>query len=512
MRSKKPLVLLVLDGWGYSTSRPYNAIAKAHKPNWDKWWRTYPHMLLSASGEPVGLPDAQMGNSEVGHMHMGAGRVVHQDFTRINEAIVSGNFASNPIFTKTLEQMKHSNKTLHILGLLSTGGVHSHEQQLFAFLKLCHEHHFNRIALHLFLDGRDTPPRSALQSIHKLNDCLNTYPVARIASISGRYYAMDRDKRWDRTEAAFNLICQGQSPYQYQSVEDAITAFYASNIDDEFIPPTRIGTACPVEDGDSIFFFNFRADRARQLSEAFISKKFTGFIRQRSPVLNHFISMTPYADYLPTLAAFKPMILSHTLGEIIAINGLTQLRLAETEKYAHVTFFFNGGSEAVFKGEERILIPSPKVATYDLQAEMSAPQITQALIQALHDNRYDVIICNFANADMVGHSGNFDATVHAIECLDQCMGLIWDVLGPLQGQLLITADHGNAELMYDEKSCQAQTAHTDNPVPLLLISENWTFNRPYGSLIDIAPTMLSLLGINPPKEMTGHILVDKKDA
>ena len=507
MPTRTPLVLLILDGFGYRAEASHNAIAAARTPQWDNWWQTCPHMLLEASGRSVGLPASQMGNSEVGHMHIGAGRVIMQDLTRINDAIASGDFDNNPVFLETIDNMKQKGGTLHILGLLSPGGVHSSENHLFALLALCAKLSFTKVCLHLFLDGRDCPPQSARMSINALKDCLNQYPVATICSVSGRYYAMDRDHRWERTESVYQLLTEANSSHYANNIDDAITSYYAQNISDEFIPPTQIGIKKTIQDGDSLLFFNFRADRARQLTEAFLVDDFQGFERHYRPKITQFISMTPYADYLPTRSAFPSVPLKNTLGEIISKHGLRQLRLAETEKYAHVTFFLNGGSEQIFPGEERILIPSPKVATYDLQPEMSSQELTKALTDAIRSREYDIIICNYANADMVGHTGNFPAAVRAIECLDKAMQKIWQALLVVGGQLLITADHGNAESMFDEDTKQAHTAHTNQPVPLLFVGRDWLCNGTKGSLVDIAPTVLTLLGIAPPSDMTGKILL-----
>ncbi|KTD23836.1 phosphoglycerate mutase [Legionella lansingensis] len=507
MDRKKPLVLIILDGWGYRKDIAHNAIALAHTPQWDEWWSTYPHILLEASGQQVGLPDAQMGNSEVGHMHIGAGRVIPQDFTRINDAINSGEYEKNPVLLKLIEDVKSAGKCLHVMGLLSPGGVHSHEKHLFAFLALCHHVEFRNVCLHLFLDGRDTPPQSALRSLKQLNQELAKHPVGTINSITGRYFAMDRDQRWERIAPVYRLLTEGQDSFHFETAEAAIHAFYAEKKFDEFIPPTLIGQGRPIEDGDSIFFFNFRADRARQLTQAFLNESFEGFIRPRQPLLAHFVSMTRYSKHLATECAFPPMTLRNTLGEVLANADLSQLRIAETEKYAHVTFFFNGGSEHVFANEDRLLIPSPLVATYDLLPEMSAPEVTHALVDAIRSDAYDVIICNYANADMVGHTGDFAATVKAVECLDKCMHDIGQAVLEKNGAMLITADHGNAEAMFDESTSQAHTAHTSQPVPLLFIGGNWYFTHETGSLIDVAPTMLALLGIEQPKEMTGVALL-----
>ncbi len=507
MAKRLPLVLMILDGWGYREEKMHNAIAAAHTPQWDSWWQTRPRILLDASGTQVGLPDAQMGNSEVGHMHIGAGRIVPQDFTRINDALKNGDYAKNAAFVETINHLKSTGKALHILGLLSPGGVHSHENHLFAFLALCAKHQFQTVYLHLFLDGRDTPPQSALQSLQRLHEQLINYPVATICSITGRYYAMDRDQRWQRIEPVYRLLTEAQSEHHFKTAEDAIYTFYQQNISDEFIPPSLIGAPAPIRDGDSVFFFNFRADRARQLTEALIAQDFHGFQRNKKPQIDRFVSMTQYAHYLPTDCAFPPLALHNTLGEIIESHGMRQLRIAETEKYAHVTFFLNGGSEQVFAHEHRLLIPSPAIATYDLQPEMSALQLTKTIVGAIQSGDYDVIICNYANADMVGHTGNFTATVRAIECLDRAMHDIWHALSLIGGQLLITADHGNAESMFDDSTQQAHTAHTNQPVPLLYIGGDWHFNATRGSLIDVAPTLLALLNIPPPKEMTGKALL-----
>jgi 2,3-bisphosphoglycerate-independent phosphoglycerate mutase len=507
MLKKKPLVLIILDGWGYSENPHQNAIALAKTPQWDEWWATCPHALLDASGTLVGLPEHQMGNSEVGHMHIGAGRVINQDFTRINDAIIHGGFRDNEVFHAMIDTMKASHKILHIMGLLSSGGVHSHQQHLFAFLELCHQQKFNNIVLHLFFDGRDTAPQSALESLEALNQCLRQNPVGTIGSICGRYFAMDRDKRWERIAPVYDLLTQAQAKRHFSNAETAIQTYYNEKIYDEFFPPTLIGDGKKMEDGDSIFFFNFRSDRARQLTQAFIDTSFDAFVQHTKPQIAHFVSMTRYADNLATECAFLPMSMQNTFGEIIARQGLRQLRIAETEKYAHVTFFFNGGCEQVFQNEERVLIASPHVATYDLLPEMSAFALTDALVSAIESENYDVIICNYANADMVGHSGNLEATMLAIECLDQCLQKVGKALTKVDGKLVLTADHGNAESMFDETTHQANTAHTTEPVPFLYVGGAWQLRRTRGSLTDIAPTLLDLLGIDKPLEMTGTSLL-----
>tara|TARA_Y100001947_G_C10339459_1_gene304629 strand:- start:613 stop:2160 length:1548 start_codon:yes stop_codon:yes gene_type:complete len=507
MTANTPLVLLILDGWGHCDDSTYNAIHSANTPTWDKWWQTMPHALLDASGVQVGLPDQQMGNSEVGHMHIGAGRMIHQDLTYINEAIASHEFFKHPLLVNTLTTLSQD-ACLHVMGLLSDGGVHSHQDHLFAFLKLCHQLGYYNVYLHLFLDGRDTPPKSALNSIELLEKMLIKYPVARIASISGRFYAMDRDQRWERTQATYQVLTEKLKAPPFKDAVTALNSFYEQGITDEFIPPTRI-TLKPITDNDAVFFFNFRADRARQLTKAFLDNSFTYFARPQKLCLSHFISMTQYADSLATEVVFPPRILSNTLGEVLAKHKLRQLRAAETEKYAHVTFFFNGGIDTPFAHEQRCLIPSPLVKTYDMCPEMSAITLTDALIKAIKARQYEVIICNFANADMVGHTGNFSATIKAIECLDKCMKRLWQTLKPLGGALMITADHGNAETMFNPISAQAHTAHTSKPVPFLYVGNNWQIAHTHGSLIDIAPTVLTVLGLTIPAQMTGKSLLVK---
>jgi 2,3-bisphosphoglycerate-independent phosphoglycerate mutase len=490
------LVLIILDGFGYNPKQAYNAIAHAQTPQWDHWWETCPHLLLEASGSAVGLPKRQMGNSEVGHMHIGAGRPIPQDLTRINHAIKTGEFFHNPIFLKMLQNLKNNGKALHVMGLLSPGGVHSHEGHLFAFLDLCAQNNFHKVYCHLFLDGRDSPPRSALKSIVQLKK----YPQIKLCSLSGRYYAMDRDNRLERTDRLMEMLTHPKVAASFRTAQEMIETYYAQNIDDEFMPPSRLSPGPSIEEGDAVFCFNFRADRVRQLAHA-IQAKFK---------LSDFVTMTQYANHLKTSVVFPPSFPSNTLGEVIAAQGMKQLRIAETEKYAHVTFFFNGGREEPFPLEDRILIPSPKVATYDLQPEMNAPLLTQTLIEAIQQKKYDLIICNYANADMVGHSGNFQATVRAIEALDTAMQQISVAIQDHGGQLLITADHGNAESMYDPETKQDHTAHTTSPVPFLYVGNQWTKGAEKGQLIDIAPTLLQLLGIQKPSEMTGQSLLVKK--
>ncbi len=496
----KPFVLIILDGWGYREAKEHNAIAAAHKPHWDKLWEKYPHTLIEGSGPCVGLPEGQMGNSEVGHLNMGAGRVVYQELTRIDKAIETKEFFENKVFMNAFKKAK--NKKIHILGLLSPGGVHSHENQIQAMIQLAAQHNPNNVYVHAFLDGRDTPPQSALASLEKLNQL-----PCKVASLMGRYYAMDRDKRWDRTEKAYDLLTQAKADFQATSAVEALEKAYARGETDEFVKPTSIHHVT-IDDGDLVIFMNFRADRARQLTRAFTEKEFSGFVRQKTPALVEFVSLTQYADDIDAAVAYPPQTLKNTLGEYIAAQHLQQLRIAETEKYAHVTFFFNGGVEEPNAHEERLLIPSPKVATYDLAPDMSAVELTEALVSAIQSQHYSLIICNYANPDMLGHTGNFKATVRAIETIDDCLGKVVSALNDVNGEALITADHGNAELMFDEKTSQPHTAHTSELVPLVYIGRKAKFVRNDGALSDLAPTLLYLMNLSKPKEMTGNNLLE----
>ncbi|MCP8467371.1 2,3-bisphosphoglycerate-independent phosphoglycerate mutase [Pseudomonas sp. ZM23] len=503
----KPLVLIILDGFGHSDSPEYNAIYAAKKPNWDRLLASQPHGLISGSGMDVGLPDGQMGNSEVGHMNLGAGRVVYQDFTRVTKAIRDGEFFENPVITEAVDKAAGAGKAVHILGLLSDGGVHSHQDHLVAMAELAARRGAEKIYLHAFLDGRDTPPKSAEPSLKLLDDTFARLGKGRTASIIGRYFAMDRDNRWDRVEAAYNLITEGTAQFTADSALGALQAAYERGESDEFVNATRIGEQVRVEDGDAVVFMNFRADRARELSRAFVEPGFKEFPRQRELKLASYVMLTQYAASIPAPSAFKPESLDNVLGEYLAKNGKTQLRIAETEKYAHVTFFFSGGREEPFKGEERILIPSPKVATYDLQPEMSAPEVTDRIVDAIENQRFDVIIVNYANGDMVGHTGVFEAAVKAVECLDTCVGRIVEALDKVGGEALITADHGNVEQMEDAMTGQAHTAHTCEPVPFVYVGKRKLSIREGGVLADVAPTLLNLMGLEQPKEMTGKSIV-----
>lgn len=507
MRTPSPLVLLILDGWGHRDPAPDNAISTARTPNWDRLWNEAPHAFLTTSGEFVGLPDGQMGNSEVGHMNLGAGRVVYQELTRINKAIREGEFARNPALLEAIGSAQSSGGTLHILGLVSPGGVHSHEQHLLAMLQLALSHDLKRVAVHAFLDGRDTPPRSAEPSLERLQQAVNADPRAVIASICGRYYAMDRDRRWERTESAWQLIVEAEAGYQADNATEALARAYARGEDDEFVQATRIGAGCPVSDGDVVVFMNFRADRARQLTQALIDPAFDGFARRR-PELAALVTLTRYQDDFPCPAAFPPESLPQLLGEVVSAAGMRQLRIAETEKYAHVTYFFNGGDETVFAGEDRVLIPSPKVATYDLQPEMSAPELEARLVEAIRGESYDLIVCNVANPDMVGHTGKMEAAVRAVEAVDRLLGSALSAVREVGGEMLVTADHGNVEQMTDPDTGQAHTAHTLNPVPLVYVGPRSPSRMHDGSLRDIAPTLLALLGLQQPEAMTGKPLFD----
>jgi 2,3-bisphosphoglycerate-independent phosphoglycerate mutase len=501
-----PLVLMILDGWGYREAAPDNAISTASTPCWDRLWATGARCLLETSGESVGLPAGQMGNSEVGHMNIGAGRIVYQDFTRISKAIRDGSFYENRAMCSAARNAVGKGGTVHIMGLLSPGGVHSHDDHFIATVELARRLGAKRIAVHGFLDGRDTPPRSALPSIQRMQEALDHTPGARFCTIAGRYWAMDRDSRWDRTERAWDAIVHGQADFRADSASGALEAGYGRDESDEFIQPTVIAGHRGVSDGDCVLFINFRADRARQLSRAFVEPGFDGFER-RAPELSAFVTMTEYLAGLPADAAFPNEGIPELLGEILSRNGLRQLRIAETEKYAHVTFFLNGGREEPFELEERILIPSPRVATYDLQPEMSAPELAKALDDAIHGASFDVIICNVANPDMVGHSGKMDAAVEAVEAVDRCLATVTAALDAADGELIVTSDHGNVEQMKDASSGQDHTAHTTNPVPFVFRGRAATAVRD-GSLQDIAPTMLYLLGLPQPPEMTGNRLLE----
>lgn len=505
--SKKTTALFILDGWGYSETSTSNAIAAANTPNWDKLWAERPHALVKTSGMAVGLPEGQMGNSEVGHMNLGAGRVVYQNFTRIGKAIEDGSFFENEALVAAVDKAVAAGKAVHVLGLLSAGGVHSHHEQIMAVCELAAKRGAKAVYVHGFTDGRDTPPRSALEPVAQLENRLKEIGVGRIATLTGRYFAMDRDNRWDRVQQAYDAIVLGESDYHASRAFDAIDEAYDRDENDEFVKATIVGDAVKVEDGDAVIFANFRPDRARQLTRAFTDADFSGFERKATPALAGFVTFTEYASDINAAVAFPPEALTNTLGEVLAKTGKKQLRIAETEKYAHVTFFFNGGEEAVFDGEERELIPSPNVATYDLQPEMSAPEVTDKLVEVIEAGKYDTIICNFANGDMVGHSGIFEAAVKAVEAVDACLGRIIAALEATGGQCLITADHGNVEQMLSDDGTQPLTSHTLEPVPLVLVTPESGVSIQDGALCDIAPTLLDMMGMEKPNEMTGNSLL-----
>ena len=516
MANKKSTVLMILDGWGYREETSSNAIHRAHTPVLDDLKANYPNMLIDTSGMAVGLPEGQMGNSEVGHVNLGAGRVVYQDFTRITKAISDGEFKHNPTLCQAVDKAAASNNAVHIFGLLSPGGVHSHEEHIFAMMELAKQRGAKKVYLHAFLDGRDTPPRSAQASLEKAQQKFSELFTdadtgeGQIASVIGRYYAMDRDQRWERVEAAYNLMVTGTGLHQYNSALDALAAAYERDENDEFVGASAItttsGETIKVADGDALIFMNFRADRARQFSRCFTEENFEGFTRKSIPAIGDFVMLTQYAASIDAPSAFAPATLNNVMGEWLAKHNKTQLRISETEKYAHVTFFFSGGKEDTFTGEERILVPSPDVATYDLQPEMNSTLLTDKLVGAIESGKYDFIVCNYPNGDMVGHTGNFDAAVKACEAVDTCVGRVVAALQKNGGECLITADHGNAEQMEDPISGQAHTAHTCEPVPLIYVGRQAT-PATSGTLSDISPSILHLMGMEQPEEMTGSILM-----
>ncbi|EAQ97468.1 2,3-bisphosphoglycerate-independent phosphoglycerate mutase [Congregibacter litoralis] len=511
-QQKSPTALIILDGWGHREDSRDNAIANGNTPNWDRLWNTAPHTLMSASGLDVGLPEGQFGNSEVGHMSLGSGRVLYQSISRIDKAISDGSFDSNEQYCAAIDGAIASGGAVHVMGLLSPGGVHSHERQILAALRLAAKRGATQIYLHAFLDGRDTPPRSAEASLLAAQACFEELGVGRIATITGRYYAMDRDQRWERVEPAYLLLTQGEGVHSADSAVEGLQAAYARDENDEFVAPTRIGTAAPISDGDAVLFMNFRADRARELTQCFVDEDFKEFEREQRPALAAFVMTTEYEAGMNAACAFPPSKLSNVLGAWVADKGLSQLRIAETEKYAHVTFFFSGGQEAEFQGETRILVPSPDVATYDLQPAMSAVEVTDRLVAAIRDREFDLIVCNYANGDMVGHTGNYAAAVEAVEVLDSCLGRIESALKEVGGQALITADHGNCEQMQDYDSGQLHTQHTTEHVPLVYMGDkSLTLDPAGGILADVAPTLLGLMALDPPGEMSGRNLATLAD-
>ena len=508
---KKPVALIIMDGFGESKNTDGNAIASSNTPNLDKIMNEYPHTLIQASGLDVGLPDGQMGNSEVGHTNIGAGRIVYQDLTRVSKAIEDGDFFTNEALLKAMENAKEH--SLHLMGLLSNGGVHSHIDHLKALVKMAKENGVENVFVHAFTDGRDVDPRSALEFIEDVENYMKEVGVGKIASVSGRYYAMDRDKRWERVQLAYDAMVNGKGNTA-TSAKEAIEKSYADDKNDEFVVPTVIvedGKPLGlIKEGDSIVFGNFRPDRAREITRAINDKVFDGFKRETLNLV--FVTMTQYDKTLEGVeVAYSPQTITNTLGEYVASKGLNQLRIAETEKYAHVTFFFNGGVEKENEGEDRALIASPKVATYDLKPEMSAPEVTEELIARLDSGKYDMVILNFANPDMVGHTGVLEAAKKAIEAVDVCLGKVVDKVLELDGTVFITADHGNAEVMIDYSNGKPFTAHTTDPVPFIWVSnhtEGKTLKN--GKLADIAPTMLNVMGLEAPVEMTGENLIISK--
>jgi len=510
---KHPLMLVILDGWGINPSPENNAIAQARTPHYDAWLKAYPHAAIDASGHAVGLPAGVMGNSEVGHLNIGAGRIAAVGLTRIYQAIEDGSFFQNPELRSAFAAAKEKNSTLHLMGLLSDGGVHSHQDHLDALLEMAKREGVSRVAIHAFMDGRDTPPTSGLDYLRQLESKIKEIGVGQIATIIGRYYAMDRDKRWERTHLAYQALVAGAGQ-QATDLGKAVQASYDSGEGDEFIKPIiQVDAAgkplAMIRDGDAVIFFNFRADRARQITYALTDPKFSGFERAIFPKISRYICMGEYDQALSLPVAFPRVQLKNTLGDLLARRGLRQLRIAETEKYAHVTFFFNGGDETVFPGEDRALIPSPReVPTYDLKPEMAAPQITDEVLKRLEQDRYDLIVLNFANADMVGHSGKLPAAIRAVEVLDEQLGRIYAAMMARGGTMVVTADHGNCEKMLDENG-HPHTAHTLDLVPILLIGEPWKSAqlRSEGKLEDIAPTLLQILGLPQPPEMTGRSMI-----
>lgn len=501
-----PVALIIMDGWGIGNPQSKtNAVNVAKTPVIDGLLAKYPHAKLACSGGAVGLPDGQMGNSEVGHTNIGAGRIVYQELTRITKAIEDGSFFKNPVFLDIVNTVKKNNGALHLMGLLSDGGVHSHNQHLYALIKLAKQEGIEKVYVHGFLDGRDVPPSSAAEYVQDLQNKIDEIGVGQIATLSGRYYAMDRDKRWNRVQKAYEAIALGKG-VKAATAKEAVENSYKENVTDEFVVPAVIGEYAGMTNNDGAIFFNFRPDRARELTHAFVDVDFDGFKREKDLHVP-FAIMTQYEKGINAEIAYKPEALVNTLGEYVSNLGCTQLRIAETEKYAHVTFFFNGGVEQPYKGEDRILVPSPKVATYDLQPEMSAIEVTDKVVDAILAKKYDFIILNYANGDMVGHTGVMEAAVKAVETVDTCVGRFVDAIKQVGGSVCITADHGNAEKMVDETTHEPFTAHTTNPVPFIVVSDQVKSVRD-GSLCDIAPTLLTLAKLKVPSEMTGKSLVD----
>ncbi len=505
---KKPIALIIMDGYGHSDKETGDAIKAFGEGNITKLWEENPHTDINASGLAVGLPDGQMGNSEVGHTNIGAGRVVYQELTRITKAIEDGNFFSNEELLGAIENCKMNGTALHLIGLLSDGGVHSHNKHLYALLELAKKQGLSKVYVHALLDGRDVPPSSAKGYLEELEAEIKKIGVGKIATIMGRYYAMDRDNRWERVSKAYQAMVLGAGDHAASAI-DAIDASYSKEIVDEFVVPCVMDGGACISANDSVIFFNFRPDRAREITRTFVDPAFDGFTRENGFFPLYYVCMTQYDASMPNVkVAFKPEALIDTFGEVISKQGLKQLRIAETEKYAHVTFFFNGGKEAVYEGEERILVPSPKVATYDMQPEMSAFEVTEKVLDCIEKELYDVIILNYANCDMVGHTGDFDATLKAVETVDECVGRVTDKILEKGGIALITADHGNADDMWSETE-GVVTAHSTNPVPFIIAGAGALTLKNGGKLADICPTMLDLMGIAQPSAMSGESLIQK---
>ncbi|MBE6876091.1 MAG: 2,3-bisphosphoglycerate-independent phosphoglycerate mutase [Ruminococcus sp.] len=505
--SKKPVALIIMDGFGYNPDSYGNAIMAAKTPNLDKYMKECPNTIIGASGLCVGLPDGQMGNSEVGHTNIGAGRIVYQMLVKISKAIEDGDFFQNQALVHSMENAKKNNSALHVMGLLSPGGVHSHMTHLYGIAEMAKKFGLEKVYVHAFLDGRDVPPSSAADYMQEAVDKLNEIGVGKIATIAGRFYAMDRDNAWDRVEKAYSALVYGEGVQETDPVQ-AIKNSYANEVTDEFMLPTVVDKDGMIHENDSVIFMNFRPDRARQITRAFVDPDFTGFERKNGCFPVHFVCMAQYDATMPNVeVAFPPEELTMTLGEYLAKCGKTQLRIAETQKYAHVTFFFNGGEEKQFEGEDRILIKSPDVETFDMKPEMSAYEVTDAVLEAIESDKYDVIILNYANCDMVGHTGIFDAAVAAVEAVDTCVGKMVDAILAKGGVALITADHGNADKMY-EADGSPFTAHTTNPVPFIVVGAGQkTLRTEGGVLADLSPTILKLMGLPQPKEMTGQSLI-----
>lgn len=507
---RKPYVLIILDGWGHRDTSEANAIAQATTPVWDALWRDNPHTLISGSGLDVGLPEGQMGNSEVGHMNLGAGRVVDQDFTRITKAIRDGSFFTNPVLVESVRRANTRGGAVHLLGLLSPGGVHSHEDHIKAAVRLAFANGAKAVYMHAFLDGRDVPPRSAKDSLISMDQHIKQMGEGGVVSMLGRFYAMDRDNRWERIEAAYNMLAGGIAEYTYSNVTDALDAAYDRGENDEFVKPTSIAESSDgirIRNGDTIIFMNFRADRAREITRVFLRTEFEQFQRTCVPDLADFVTLTHYADDIDARCAFGPQQLPMVLGEYLSSLDKTQLRIAETEKYAHVTFFFSGGREQPFPGEQRILIPSPDVTTYDLKPEMSAPELTDALVAAILSEDYDTIICNYANGDMVGHTGKIASAIKAVETVDGCLDRIVKALERVDGEGFITADHGNVEQMSDPVTGQPHTAHTSELVPFIYLGNRKVSMRAGGTLSDVAPSLLKIMNLPQPNAMTGQSII-----